>query len=238
MGNTVSKNIKFSVSSNFSLNISDIFKDSSSISLFLSNLMVIFLAIAFNWNLAELLWIYLVQSLIIGFFQFIKILDVNKFSLEGINFFDFDFQSNIKIKVVLAIFFVFHYGFFHLVYLSFIKSSYFIDNFEAVITASIIFFINHFYSFIINRANDKKSEKNLSQMMGLPYIRIFPIHFVVLTGAFFSGFINNYIYQKFLIFVFLLIKTLADSTMHKYEHEQQNKSSSFSSIANSQSITQ
>src|SRR3989344_624904 len=60
-------NIKLKESSQF------IF-DSSTLGLLLSNVIVIVLAVAQKWDISTALWVYWLQSIIIGFFNFLRIL--------------------------------------------------------------------------------------------------------------------------------------------------------------------
>jgi hypothetical protein len=63
----------------------NLFADSSLWFLLLSNIITIFFAINENWSLSTIIWIYWFQSITIGFFNFIRILRLKKFSTEGFN---------------------------------------------------------------------------------------------------------------------------------------------------------
>lgn len=169
------------------------FLDSSSISLISSNLIVIILAVTQNWDISTLLWIYWIQSIIIGFFQFFRI-----FSL----------------KIFTAFFFAFHYGFFHFIYAIFLFNFFQSSpglNFQNLLLGFIIFFANHLFSFIQNRVQDEKLKPNISTLLLQPYIRIIPIHLVLILGIILGN-------QNKLIF-FLVLKTFADLTTHNIKHK-------------------
>ena len=57
--------------------------DRSAIFLILANIFTILFALWQQWNLAELIWIYWTQNLIIGFFNFRRILSLEQFSTEN-----------------------------------------------------------------------------------------------------------------------------------------------------------
>ena len=92
----------------------------STLSLIFSNLLVIVFAVVDNLSALDILWIYWTQSVIIGIFNFIKILSLREFSTEGFR------QGNKQVlptrgtKISTAIFFLFHYGFFHVIYAVFL----------------------------------------------------------------------------------------------------------------------
>ncbi|MBK7501035.1 MAG: hypothetical protein IPI19_18645 [Ignavibacteriales bacterium] len=59
------------------------FSKTSTLSLIFSNLLVIFFAIVDGISANEVLWIYWSQSVIIGIFNFIKMITLKDFSTEG-----------------------------------------------------------------------------------------------------------------------------------------------------------
>src|SRR3989344_9635074 len=94
--------------------------DSSVLSLLFSNLLVIILAIVQKWEVSTVLWVYWMQSIIIGFFQFLKILSLKKFSTENFTVNNQPALPTTKTKLFTAFFFMFHYGFFHFIYAIFL----------------------------------------------------------------------------------------------------------------------
>lgn len=132
----------------------------SIVSLLLSNIIVIILAIAQRWEVSTVLWVYWMQSIIIGFFQFLRVVSLEKFH---------------------AFFFAFHYGFFHFIYAIFLASivAKAPENFLSILIGSSIFFLNHLYSFIQN----EKVKQNIGKLMFSPYARIIPMHLIIIFGA-------------------------------------------------------
>ena len=210
----------FTINSKFTLSLNDLLNDKSNLSLFLSNIFIIFLAVYYKWDFAEMLWIYWSQSIIIGIFQIIKIIDVKNYSTTGLTF-NLTIKNPFLVKLYLILFFIINYGIFHWVYYFFIRYAFKLEivDYYPIIISCIIFLINHLYSFLSNRISDREKWKNLGQMVNLAYIRIYPMHFTLI----FSGFISQYLldnrkYQLIIIIFFLLIKAITDSISHKYEH--------------------
>ena len=92
--------------------------DLSLLFLLFSNILTIFFAITENWNLSTIMWIYWFQSIIIGFFNFIRILQLKEFSTEGFRINGRPAQPTQGTKIFTAFFFLFHFGFFHFSYLN------------------------------------------------------------------------------------------------------------------------
>lgn len=188
-----------------------ILKDPSSISLILSNLIVIILAMVQKWEVSTVLWVYWMQSVIIGFFQFLRILSLKKFSTEKFTINNQSVVPSPKTKTFIAFFFAFHYGFFHFIYAIFLFN--FFTNqpldFLYLFTGGFIFFLNHLFSFYHNRIVDQQKVQNIGQLMFSPYIRIVPIHLIVVFGA---------ILGQSTLVIFLILKTLADLIMHNIKH--------------------
>jgi hypothetical protein len=194
----------------------NIFNDISLWSLLLSNIVTIFLAITEHWNLSTIMWVYWFQSIIIGFFNFIRILQLKKFSTERLIINGQPAQPTQSTKISTAFFFLFHYGFFHLIYLVFLLSNSFIKGHgntsnliesKYIFITALIFFINHLFSYFYNRPRDTKKQ-NIGSLMLYPYARIIPMHLTIIFSSSLVGALP----------FFLLLKTMADAIMHILEH--------------------
>lgn len=187
--------------------------DSSTISLLFSNLVIIFLSFIQKWEVSTILWVYWIQSIIIGFFQFLKILSLKKFSTENFTINNEPALPTSQTKVSTAFFFLFHYGFFHFIYAIFLASviAKTPENFLSILTGSTIFFLNHFYSFVHNKINDQKLTPNIGHLMFAPYLRIIPMHLVIVIGALLTN--------QALLVVFLFLKTFTDLLAHIFKHD-------------------
>jgi hypothetical protein len=183
--------------------------------LLLSNLITIFFAIKENWNLAIIMWVYCFQSIIIGLFNFKRIITLKDFSTEGFLINNKPVEPTERTKKHTAFFFLLHYGFFHVVYISFLfpitYSQAFGDlpairDIVFIVLAVLFFFINHAFSYSYNKSNDTKKQ-NIGTLMFYPYARIVPMHFTIILGFF-----------TYNLLFFLILKTLADIIMHNIEH--------------------
>ncbi|MFH1696004.1 MAG: DUF6498-containing protein [Candidatus Micrarchaeota archaeon] len=220
------------------------FRDPSTLFLVIANLVTIFFAIIENWTLATIMFIYWTQSIIIGFFTVIKILTAKvkhapkpekiiKGKISTFTAYSFGGQ------VFMAVFFLIHYGLFHYGYYEFLIDNPFLTgeifsstlpkvDFSAVYFTSILFFINHlisyFYNFVVKKEREMDS-KNLIRLMFFPYARIFPMHLTIIFGGIISmiGFalgLKQAIF--FVLILFLVLKTIADVSMHSAEHSKEN----------------
>lgn len=223
----------------FSMNFNSIFnvlsfglynnikKDPTVLSLLFSNLLTILIAVLFNWNLIEVLWVYLGQSVIIGLFNFLKII---KISISQ--------NTTAGFKVIglfSSFFFLVHYNGFHFGYFLFLSMLSFIPgssgnfvpmnilNFLPVFLITLfIFFINHLFSFIYYFKKidvPTMNEKNIlmGDLMFRPYARIIPMHFTIMFGTLIISLGN---FNSFVLIFFLLLKTYADLKMHISEHKE------------------
>lgn len=200
--------------------IDDIWKyiinDSSTWTLIFSNVLTIIIAVLQNWSLLFLLLIYWSQSVIIGFFNFVRILNLKEFSTKGYKIGGIPVAPTKGVKYFTAFFFAFHYGVFHLGYLAFLgvfsifeSPGALISNLIFVPIISLVFLINHLFSFLKNKESDLKKKRNIGHIMFFPYARIFPMHIIIIFGLFLGG---------AAIVLFLVLKTIADVVMHVMEH--------------------
>ena len=186
--------------------------NASFISLLISNVAVIVLSMIEKWDVATVLWVYWMQSVIIGFFQFVRIVSLKKFSTEKFTVNNQPVLPTVQTKKTVAVFFAFHYGFFHFIYaillFNFFKSSETVD-FLNLLYGGLIFLLNHFFSFWYYKIIDKRQIQNIGRLMFLPYIRIVPMHMIVIFGMFLG--------QSALL-IFLALKTIADLFLHTVKH--------------------
>ena len=189
------------------------FSDPSLISLLISNLLVIILAITQKWDTSTVLWVYWMQSIIIGFFQFTRILSLKKFSTENFTINNKPVSPTLNTKIFTAFFFMFHYGFFHFIYAIFLFNLFKSDkplDFGYLFVGSFIFFLNHAFSYFNNRIIDQQKTQNIGILMFSPYARIIPMHLIIIFGA---------ILAQFALIPFLILKTLTDLIMHIIKHK-------------------
>jgi len=193
--------------------------DSSAYFLIVVNIIIIIIAIIKQFDFLTLLFIYWCQSVIIGLFNFIRIFNLKNFTTENIE------VNNQKIKPTkasrnfIAFFFLFHYGFFHVIYLMFLMNNLH-SGFLFILPISLsvgLFFLNHLFSFIKNFKQDTEKKQDLGKVMIFPYARIIPMHFSIILGFGFLSLFGNGDDSIMIIF-FLILKTVADVVMHNREH--------------------
>jgi hypothetical protein len=186
----------------------------SSWSLVLANIISIAIGVRNGWGITEFLLLYWLQSVIIGFFQFLKILDLKEFSTKGVLFNGHPIPPTTKTKIHMALFFALHYGFFHFVYLMFLLTISRLPQWGVVLPLGIMFWLNHLFSYLTNRAKDREKRRNIGSVMFFPYIRVFPMHIMIILA---STMLRNRSDSILLLF-FLVLKTVADLLMHAVEH--------------------
>ncbi len=189
--------------------------DPSSWSLLISNLITIFIAVSENWSIGLIMLAYWSQSVIIGFFNFFRIISLKNFSTENFRINNQPVRPSEQSKWRTARFFAIHYGAFHLGYLIFILTDFAkgigFQELLFVIAAAAVFFANHLYSFIHNLAKDTAKKRNIGTVMFFPYARIIPMHLTIVTGG-------TLIASQTALIGFLALKTIADLIMHAIEH--------------------
>ncbi len=202
------------------------FKKTSTITLILSNLLVISFAIADNLSAVELLWIYWTQSVIIGVFNFIKIFTLKEFNTNGIKINNSPLQPTKSAAKFSAVFFLLHYGFFHFIYAVFIGSFPFINHSnnsgpdgKFILLSAAMFFVSYLIEFINYNKEEKEELPNLGRLISAPYARIIPMHLTIILGGFiglagkvFSGNTNLPV-----IILFTTIKTIVDLITHSVD---------------------
>jgi len=178
------------------------------ISLLAANVFTIIVAFQQNWNVYDLMWVYWLQSIIIGIFQVIKILTVKKFTTEGFTSNGKPVPPTQKSKKETAIFFVLHYGLFHLVYAGYL-SKYFPSDIRWFVLAGVSFAVSSFVSYQKKQIIDVQKVKNLGHLLFQPYVRIIPMHLVIVFGGLIAS--------KGNLLFFLILKSLIDMASQKIE---------------------
>ena len=184
-----------------------------------SNVIVIFFAIVDNLSAFEVLWIYWFQSVIIGVFNFIKIISLKEFTTTGLRRGASELPPTNAAKISTAIFFLIHYGFFHFVYAMFLggfsgitgpSTSNSQGNY--LLITSFIFFISYLIEYIQSTRTLQGEIPNLGVIMFAPYFRIIPMHFTIIFGGFVSvlgSFISMNL-DLLIIVLFVGIKTFIE----------------------------
>lgn len=194
--------------------------DPSLLSLVVTNLIVIVLAVINNWDFSKIIWVYWMQSVFIGLITFFKIFSIKSLDIRNIQNQKIDsFLANI----FLSLFFLAHYGFFHYIYRVFLIEEIGFPGWEFIITNSALFFVNHLFSFIYNK-NNYQDKVDIAEIFYKPYTRTIPLHLtIILCGLVNMVFIPLGIsfLNSILLIIFLFIKTVVDAQLHIWEHQNQ-----------------
>lgn len=194
--------------------------DHSTTVLLLSNFATILFAVVQQWDVSVVMWIYWGQSVIIGYFNVRRMLALKQFSTENLQINNRPAKPTRETQRQTAFFFAVHYGLFHLAYLVFLFAENRITSGIAsagVAACIMIFFFNHRFSYIWNRERDAARKPHIGLIMLFPYVRIIPMHTMILMGSQFAGDSTGR------LVMFLLLKTLADVAMHIIEHHRAGK---------------
>jgi hypothetical protein len=192
-----------------------IFLDPSLWLLIASNVIAMVVALKEGWNVSTLMWVYLLQSLIIGFFNFVRIMKLQHFSTEGLLVNGKPVEPTTFIKWQVAFTFLFTYTFFHVVFAFLIYQLHpvfgtpNVEEFRWIVGTVLLFFASHFFSSLYNHPREEGVQK-IGTIMAYPYFRILPMHLTFFIAA--SGIAA--------LPVFLVVRAIADVLMHVVMHEK------------------
>ncbi len=153
--------------------------------------------------ISTIIFIFWMQSVLIGVFNFLNMLTLKQFNSDNFTMNGQKVESN----GCAALFFAVHYGIFHLVYFFFLPGildysnmdwSFIKLSFVAILFAGTV-------QFLQDKAKNRVYPVNIGAMFFMPYVRVVPMHLIILIPSFFH--ISAPI-------VFLLLKTIADAVMH------------------------
>jgi hypothetical protein len=189
-----------------------------------------------DWSVLQLMWPFWMQSLIIGWYSRQRILKLTRFCTKGLRINNQAVDPTPQTQRWVANFFALHFGFFHLIYFVFLMAFTatsdphgFIEvtnettrqvsqvhigrvhpfDFLIYVALAVGFWHSHRSSHEEHVQADLGNTPSLGTLMFLPYARIVPMHLTIILGvALGSG----------AVWIFILLKTLADVVMHKVEH--------------------
>jgi hypothetical protein len=141
----------------------------------LSNALV-FLLPDFNLDDAiTLIWIYLLQSMLLGLVHFFKLL-FYRFAPD-----DPSTSPSRGGQRFTAFFFLIHYGFFHVVYIVFVGTSGI--KMELLAMAGLIYLLGQMLALVREVPQENNGRRKAGEFMFRPYPRIIPIHIAIILGA-------------------------------------------------------
>lgn len=189
-------------------------------SILASNLLALAVALLFGWNARDLLWPYWLQSIIIGVFAARRMSVLQRFAVEGFSINDTPATETPETRRRTVTFFVMHYGFFHFGYFVFLWTGWMERgsaitplDWLGIVLLALSFVWSHWRSHREHVEADLAGRPNLGKLMLMPYLRVIPMHIVIQFGAAQSG-------GAGMVLLFVVLKTLADLGMHRFEHRQ------------------
>ena len=163
-----------------------------------------------NISVGTVIWIYFLQSLLLGFQYWVRMLAISSRSTE-------------KGKWFAPLFFCGHFGLFHLVYFIFLiamtaSSKGISSDFKTVLLGLGVMLINTIFSTVSDVKSDKLNDRSAGILMFIPYLRIAPLHlFIILGFGSLSGTRNPndlWFFKQDAFIVFIVLKTITDVAMH------------------------
>lgn len=204
-------------------------RDRAVLGILAANLATLLLASWEGWGLLLLLWPYWIQSVVIGWFSFRRILALRRFSTEGFRINGRPVEESAATRRSTAGFFALHFGLFHLVYLIFLTTFtvggavFRIAGAQdtalgslgpwdplLLIGLGLGFVYSHAASHREHLAADLGGRPNIGTLMFLPYARVLPMHVMIILGMTLGSGTG--------VWLFGALKTAADLLMHWVEH--------------------
>lgn len=190
--------------------------DASVKSLIFCNLVTVIWAVAQKWPLANMIWVYWIQSMGIGFWAIINILALKEFTTKYFILGERVFPPNLFTKIFAILFFGFIYGIFHGIYAGVLAGITEAGYEIPIVFAGGVFFFNQLYSFVYKKERYYKGKKpQIGDPMAFAFMRIIPIHITIMGAGILSSVSKLEFTGRFSIALFLLLKTLVDASMYK-----------------------
>ncbi len=182
--------------------------DPSFWSLILMNVIFIHFFSAHQNSFKTYLWIYWLQSVLIGISNFFNLLTIREIVPENLKINNEPVKAKKSANGCVAFFFLIHYGTFHLVYMVFLAT-----DFNSLGRLDMTLFkygamavlLNQIIWFIQTKLKQKHQPVNPGKSFLFPYLRIIPMHLTIILPAIFN--ISS-------VYLFLILKTIMDVAMH------------------------
>lgn len=174
--------------------------------LILANVGTLVLAIVFEWELGWLMWPYWIQSVVIGYYAWRRMMGLDRFSSAGLVFNDKPVAEDARGKRNVAWFFAFHYGIFHFVYLIFLLIQHRTNaplDWLVLLACGLSFIVSQRSTYTVQHAADLRGKPRIGMIMFQPYLRVVPMHLAILFADGNSG-------GVVVLTGFVVLKTLAD----------------------------
>ena len=132
-----------------------------------------------------IIWLYWCQSVLLGIFNFFDMLTLKNASVENMTI-NGKPATVSQAKGCLPVFFLFHYGIFHLVYFIFLVVDLNLSHadFSVLKWALLVLIINQVIYFVQNKTIYANVSRNIGTLFFTPYLRIVPMHLTILLPKF------------------------------------------------------
>jgi hypothetical protein len=199
-----------------------IWTDLSAWTLVLTNIITITFAFVDHWPFSTIIWVYWCQTLIIGFFAFLRAISITDISYPGVERIQLRFSLRAKLRA--GAFFLAHFTVVQacltLILWGIIGP---VTNVNGIIllSSSLLFFSNHLFSYVYNKKKERIVRKNIGIAVLRPYLRLLPLFVAFLfAGMIVASFylIKDTQLVPVAFLVLFVFKTGADVTAHTLEH--------------------
>jgi len=199
-----------------------VWADLSTWALVITNIVTISVAYLQNWPFATIIWVYWCQTLMIGFFAFIRVVSLADLSPGGVDQLSLRLHKEGRLRA----------GFFFLAHFTVVQACLTFTlwaligpvtsvNLGILLPSALLFFGNHLFSYMYHKKSDRIVYKNVGLSAFRPYLRLLP----VLVSILFSGMVIAAFFlvreQQLVPVAFLVLficKTSADVSAHRFEH--------------------
>ncbi len=199
-----------------------VWTDLSAWTLILTNLITISFAYINQWAFSTIIWVYWCQTLIIGFFAFLRVISLTDLSCPGVE--RIQKQFSLRLKFQAGMLFLAHFtvvqGSLTVVLGAFLGP---VTNQNSIIllSSALLFFCNHLFSYVYNKKNEGVVRKNIGFMVLRPYLRLLPLFvsflFIgMIIAAFFLVRDEQLVATAYV--VLFVLKTGTDVIAHSLEH--------------------
>lgn len=179
------------------------------LALLASNALTLLLALVFDWETGWLVWPYWIQSVVIGWYARKRMLALRDFTTEGFTSGGERVSEDEAGKRSTATFFSLHYGFFHAIYFIVLCVHHTVANPRdiALLTlCGLSFVYSQRQTYAVQHAADLAGKPSLGALMFLPYLRVIPMHLIILASAALGS-------GMLMTLCFTALKTASDLTM-------------------------
>jgi hypothetical protein len=197
--------------------------DISAKSILAGNIVSIMVALFFGFDLAAIMWLYWIESLMIGFFTVLRLF------LYGSR------NHELFSATLLSGFFIIPYGLLHIGYIIFFLTiSFFasgLDFLGGIFFATVALLAAHAGSFtsksVIGHEEIPRGKHSIDAIVYIPYQRILPMHITIIVSGFLLAFFD--VGEDWIvILIFMGLKSLMDVGAHEKEHKHLSGNSGFS----------